>query len=439
MAHPYSGITRRRFLYLTSLSACSLAIGCATNPVTGKSQLMLVSEGDEIALDRQSSPHQFSADYGQVQDPTLVDYIDSVGRPIAAVTHRPDMPYRFVPLNASYVNAYTFPAGSVGITRGILIGMESEAELASLIGHELGHVNARHTAQRMTKGALTSVLITGVSTYVGSAYGDYQDLAAGLGGIAAGALLARYSRDNEREADALGMQYMVQAGYHPRGQIELMDMLRSLSKGKPNVIEVMFATHPMSEERYQTAVKKSFKLAEGRRDLVEKRERYMDTTAALRSISAAIEQMQKGDRTMMGKKYGEAEGHYKQALRLAPGDYAGLLSMAKCQLALERPDAAKKYAEDAVNAYPAEPQALHVRGFSSLRLANYGDAYDDFSAYEKKLPGNPNTVFFKGYCLEKRGRRQEAADHYIRYLDKVRSGEYAEYAYQRLVEWGYVK
>ena len=105
------GMTRRHFLRLTAMSGAGLALGCATSPVTGRRQLMLVSEDDELRIDKQHSPHQFSADYGILQDSALNAYIDRTGKRIGSLTHRPHLPYSFRGVNATYVNAYTFPGG----------------------------------------------------------------------------------------------------------------------------------------------------------------------------------------------------------------------------------------------------------------------------------------------------------------------------------------
>ena len=105
--------------------------GCATNPVTGKQQLMLLSENQEIQIDKKNSPHQFSSDYGKVQDKALNMYINSTGKKMAARTHRTNMPYSFRAVNATYVNAYAFPGGSIAVTRGILLSLDNEAELAA--------------------------------------------------------------------------------------------------------------------------------------------------------------------------------------------------------------------------------------------------------------------------------------------------------------------
>ncbi len=435
----WNAITRREFLWLTSLSSASLLFGCATNPVTGKSQLMLMSEEEEIQIDKQISPHQFSADYGPLQDKPLDNYIDQTGKKMVAMTHRHQVPYSFRGVNATYVNAYAFPGGSIAVTRGILLALENEAELAALLGHELGHVNARHTAEQMSKSKLANVLVSGASIFAGTQSAALGQLTSQLGMVGAGALLASYSRDNEREADALGLEYMVKTGYNSEGFVGLMDMLRSLSKHKPSAIELMFATHPMSDERYQTAVNAVGTEYRFAKKLPLHRDRYMDNTANLRAIKGAIEAMQTGETAMAKEKFGDAETHLKKALAQAPNDYAGLLMMSKCLLAQKKNDQAKPYAEKAKTVYPQEAQGCHVSGIINLRLKNFEAAYQEFIDCEKLLPGNPNTLFFKGYSLEGMQQIKASANAYYQYLQIVNQGRQAQHAYQRLVEWGYIK
>lgn len=110
-----TGLTRREFIWMSSLTAAGILTGCAINPVTGQSQLMLVSEDSEIQIDKKNSPRQFSVDYGTIQDNVLNNYIHQTGKKISSVTHRPNMPYSFRCVNASYVNAYAFPGGSIAV------------------------------------------------------------------------------------------------------------------------------------------------------------------------------------------------------------------------------------------------------------------------------------------------------------------------------------
>ncbi len=432
-------MTRRDFLWLSCLGTAGFITGCAVNPVTGKKQLLLMSESQEIGIDQQNSPHQFSADYGAVLDKDLNSYITQIGKSIAATSHRPQMPYSFRCVNATYINAYAFPGGSIAVTRGILVNLENEDELAALLGHEIGHVNARHTAERMTKNLFLNAAVALGSAYVSTQNETYGTLVAGLGGIGAGMLLAHYSRDDERQADALGLEYMSNAAYNPRGMVGLMDLLRSLSRHKPSSIEMMFSTHPMSDERYKTAKNASeTKYGEfTKRSL--KTKRYMDRTASLRKIKPVIEALQAGESQMMNQQYGKAERQFRDALKKAPHDYTALLLMTKCQLAQENAKEALQYAKKAVQVYPREAQGHHISGISHLMARQYGEAFQRFDEYEQMLPGNPNTIFLKGISQENMQHIEKAAQEYKRYLQAVQQGEQADHARQRLTEWGYLK
>lgn len=436
------GLSRRDFLALMSASALGAAMGgCAVNPVTGEQQLMLLSEGQEVAIDREQSPHQFSADFGVSLDTGLNRYLHTLGLELALLSHRPEMPYSFQVVNANYLNAYAFPGGTVGVTRGIMLEMEDEATLAALLGHELGHVNARHAAQRMTRGLIAQVAVAGASVALSNS-GDHKGLAPlvqGLGGLGAGALLAHYSRDNEREADALGMEYAARAGRNPGGMVSLHRLLVEQSRQKPNALEMMFATHPMSSERLATTEESMAKRYRDYRNLPTLRERYLDNTAGVRRLKPAIEAEQAGEKEMAKEAFAAAEPLFKKALRAAPEDYPGLLLMSRCQYGLGRKRDAVRYAEAAHKVYPQEPQALQLAGIARLETGNHAGALRYFNEYQQRLPGNPNTVFLKGLALENLGQRLEAAREYARYLQQAGGGGQTPYARQRLVEWGVIK
>jgi predicted Zn-dependent protease len=434
-----NNITRRKFLQIASVSAAGFAYGCAVNPVTGKSQFILISEDKEISIDKQNSPYQFSADYGRIQDQSLNDYLNRTGKAMATRTHRPNMPYSFQGVNATYINAYAFPGGTIAATRGILLSLDNEAELAALFGHELGHVNMRHTAQRMSKSMLTQAVVGGLAVYAGTKDPAYSKVASTLGMIGAGVLLASYSRDNEREADALALEYMTKSGYNPNGCGGLMDMLRSMSKHKPNTLELMFSTHPMSDERYRTTMQEIRTKYHTDTNKPIYRERYMDHTAGLRKIKTAIESLQNGEKEMANQKYGSAEGHFQKALSIEPNDYAGLLMMSQCQMMMKNYSRAEQYAENAGQIFPQEPGSRHLNGLAKLNQNKFSRAYDEFEKYNKMLPGNPNTTFFKGYCLEMMKQIKAAAEEYKTYLQAVNQGENAKHAYQKLIDWGYIK
>lgn len=427
-------ISRRQMLWLIGVSALS---GCATSPVGGGSILVGMSEEEEKAVDKQVAPQQFSQDYGAVQDASVNQYLSDVGRRLDAQTHRPQMPYSYRVLNANYVNAYTFPGGAMGVTRGIIVDLDDEAELAALLGHELGHVNARHAAQRQGQAMVAQVAVTGVSI-IGQAagYGDLANLGSQLG---ASALLSSYSRDNEREADALGQEYMVRAGYPAHGMVGLQQLLVDQQKESPSMLQTMFSTHPMSSERRDTArqMAETKYAASNKRDVG--RERFMDNTASLRRIKPTIDACQKGEAAMAGKEYGKAEERFRTALKATPRDYAANVLMAKCLSEQDKDAQAMEYAQAAARIYPQEGQAQKLAGVLALGQKNPAQAYEHLERYDRLLPGDAGVTFLKGVSLEGLGRRQEAAGQYSTYLKRVRQGKAAEYAYSRLQGWGYLK
>ncbi|NHC06447.1 M48 family metalloprotease [Azonexus fungiphilus] len=430
----HNRLSRRDVLWLFGAAALS---GCAQSPVGGQSILVGMSEADEKAVDRQVAPQQFSQDLGPVQDASVNAYVSSVGERLDKLTHRPQMPYSYRVLNANYVNAYTFPGGAMGVTRGILVDLQNEAELAALLGHEMGHVNARHAAQRQGQTMVAQIAAAGASIAASSS--EWGGLVAIGSQLGASALLSSYSRDNEREADALGQEYMVRAGYPASGMTALHQLLVDQQKETPGLLQTMFSSHPMNSERRDTArrLAESKYAASLKRD--PGRERFMDSTAALRRIKPTISACQKGEVAMAGKQYARAEGEFRNALQKTSRDYAANLLMAQCLQAQDRDREALAYAETAKQIYPQEAQAHKLAGVLALGLKDPGAAYAGLDQYDRLLPGDAGVGFLKGVALEGMGRRQEAARQYSTYLNRNRQGKAAEYAYSRLRGWGYVK
>jgi predicted Zn-dependent protease len=229
---------------------------------------------------------------------------------------------------------------------------------------------------------------------------------------------------------------MTRGGYNADGMVGLMDVLRKESREKPSMIETMFSSHPMSDERYATARREAEGKYAASRAARIRRERYMDSTAQLRAVKPAIEAQQHGEAALARRNIDEATQHFAQALKLAPNDYTGLMLMTKVQLGQKRLAEAEGYVDRAVAANPGEPQALGLGGIVKLALKKPELAYQRFDAYDKALPGNPNATFFKGVAMESMQNRNQAARFYAQYLQVVRQGQQAQYAQQRLQQWG---
>ena len=242
----------RRGSYLFLIAAAAALAGCVgvLNPVTGEEDWSTVTEEQELALGAEAH-QQLLAEYGYYDDSALQAYVAEVGERLLPHTHRPDFPYQFTVLDSEEVNAFATP-GYVYVTRGILAQMQSEAELAALLGHELAHITARHTARQIGQRQTVDALCWLVERVGGK---KVVSQACEVGGMAH---LGRYSRDAEREADRLGAEYATAAGYDPAAMRNLLQGLRDMERmradaGHPDAGGGWFATHPHTGERLQEA------------------------------------------------------------------------------------------------------------------------------------------------------------------------------------------
>jgi predicted Zn-dependent protease len=436
-------LNRRLFLQVGGLSAVSILTGCMINPVTGKSELSFMGQQDEIGIDKEYSPKQFSNDYGVLQDQSINAYINNIGLTLARKTHRPDMPYSFRATNAYYMNAYTFPGGTVAITRYLLAKLENEEQLAAILGHELGHVNARHTAAIMTRSTLLQGALALGSLAAGKQFGETNPLLAqslNLAGALGGQLyLASYSRDNEREADDLGQLYMARSNYNPIGMADAMNVLNKEHQSNPNAVEILFATHPMTRERYETTKTRANTQYKDLANQPTNKERYLDVTAPLRAQLPIMKSLSEGDKAMEKKNLAEAENHYLNAVAQGSADYAANCRMGEFYVATKRTQQALPYLQRARQLYPGEARAAKVLGTGYAQNGMWDQALNQFNDADRLLPGNPEMTFLKGLCHEGMGDRDMAARHYASYLKVSKEGKEAEYAYSRLVSWGFIR
>ena len=222
----------------------ALVLGCAVNPATGARQLSLVSESQEIAMGREYDP-QVVSQMGLYPDSALQRYVSNLGMQMARASERPNLPWSFRVLDDPLVNAFAVPGGFIYITRGILAHMDSEAELAGILGHEIGHVTARHSVNQMSRQQLAQLGL-GVGMILRPELQQFGDLA----GAGLGLLFLKYGRDDEYESDDLGVRYMRQAGYNPRELASVFRTLAALSgEGGGGRPPEWASTHPFPENR----------------------------------------------------------------------------------------------------------------------------------------------------------------------------------------------
>jgi predicted Zn-dependent protease len=236
--------------------------GCAVNPVTGRRELSLVSPQQELSLGSEGYKAAVE-EYGLYADPALQAYVNEVGQKVAAASHLPSLAWHFTVLDDPTVNAFAMPGGYIYITRGILAHLNSEAQLAGVLGHEIGHVTHRHTAEQMTQQQLYGLGL-GVASTASKTVAKYSDLAQqGLS-----LLFLKYSRDDETEADELGVSYAAAAGYDPREIPGTYAMLKRVSDRSGQRLPGFLSTHPDPGNREVTTAALAQRAVQGRSDLV---------------------------------------------------------------------------------------------------------------------------------------------------------------------------
>jgi predicted Zn-dependent protease len=223
-----------------------LSVSCAVNPVTGNREFMLISESAEISLG-QETDQQIRSQYGVYDDPALTEYVSGIGATMVDHTHRPNLTYHFAVLDTPVVNAFAVPGGYIYVTRGILAMMNSEAELAVVLGHELGHVNARHSVRSMSK-----MILVQVGLAVGSALNETFAEITGVAGIGIQLLFLKFSRDDEHQADQLGVQYSRSGNYNPEKMVDFFSSLQKLGDlSGGHSLPGFLSTHPLTKDRIE--------------------------------------------------------------------------------------------------------------------------------------------------------------------------------------------
>jgi predicted Zn-dependent protease len=426
---------KMRLKFGHSILATALLAGlsaCVVNPVTGEREFAMVSEAQEIQLGEENYDYMQQAGGGEYDvDPELSAYVNGVGQRLVAASHElavteRQLPYEFVVLNSSVPNAWALPGGKLAINRGLLTEIDSEAELAAVLGHEIVHAAARHSAKQMERGTWLQIGVIGTAILTGDS--GYSDLAVGGASVGAQLLSQSYGRGAELESDEYGMRYMSKAGYDPQGAIALQQTFVRLSEGREtDWLSGLFASHPPSQERvdankrtaatlppggetgvdrYQAAMKRTVDLKpaydaydEGRKALADE-----DADLAIEKANAAIELFSgeahfyalRGDARYTGKQYDEAITNYDIAIR-------------------RRDDFFQYYLQ---------------RGLSKEKLGNNQSAKTDLEKSNELFP-TAIAHYSLGNIAVKQGERQKAIEHYT--MVAGGQGEIAEAAREALV------
>ena len=412
-----------RLLVVATLAA-SMA-GCAVNPVTGKPDFMMVSESQELALGEQNYAPMQQAEGGVYDiDPGLTAYVRDIGNKLAAVSDR-QLPYEFVVLNNSVPNAWALPGGKIAVNRGLLTELNSEAELAAVLGHEIVHAAAKHSAQQMSRGVIlqTAVLATAMVTGDNS----FGQFAVGSAAVGAQLLNSTYGRGAELESDKYGMTYMSRAGYDPSGAVMLQETFVRLSEGQDaDWLSGLFASHPPSRARVDANIKTAASLPPGGELGVERYQAAMKETMAAKPAYDAYDD---GRKALAEEKSEEALALANKAIELFPqeGHFYALrgdvrLVDGKFDMATKNYDSAIKRRDDYFYYYLR-------RGLAEKELGDLDTAKSDLERSIEMLPTGP-AHFVLGDIEAEQGNDRKAMEHYA--IVAKSGGEIGQAATQKL-------
>lgn len=403
-----------------------LLTGCSVNPVTGERQLSLIGEGQELAMGAEQYTPTQQTQGGQFYiDPELTLYVSEVGQKLARVSDRPDLPYEFVVLNSSVPNAWALPGGKIAVNRGLLTKFEDEAQLASVLGHEIVHAAARHSVQRMQQGMLISAGVAGL----GFALSDNEWAGLLMGGAAVGAqlALAQYGQGDELESDHYGILYMKKAGYDPQAAVELQEIFLELSKGQQaGFVNGLFATHPPSAKRVRENSKLVSEIGGGG---YRGADVYKKKTSTLRKVQPAYDAH---DQAMKLASDGDMNGALKkvnEAINLLPREAMFYSLRGRIYQEQNKHDKASADFDKAVSLYPEMFVYRLHNGLTALQLNNLDKARDNLTRANQVVP--TSIAFLRlGDIAVKDNNRKEAIAYYSTAAES--SGEIAEEARRKL-------
>ncbi|OEC36675.1 Putative Zn-dependent protease [Pseudomonas cuatrocienegasensis] len=368
---------------LVCVAALLVLAGCAVNPATGRNNFVMMSEQQELDLGQRYN-QEIAKQNPRHANEALQAYVQQIGERVARASHRSQLDYRFTLVDSPDVNAFALPGGYIYIHRGLLAYLNSEAELAAVLGHEVGHVTARHSVQQQSQSTAWGLL--GQAVAIGTGIGAAGDLTNALGG----ALVSGYGRDMELEADGLGAQYLARSGYDPQAMIGVVEVLKNQEtfardqaarRGQPQPASGyhgLFDTHPDNDRRLQEVLGPARALATG--------QQLINREAFLKHLD--------------GLPFGDSEATgVRRGQRFYHADLDFTLGFAPGWSLVNRPDALIIHSADQQafvamtledNAQRLAPEAfLRQRAGSSALQAGTRWTAGEFQGYTALLAGNP--------------------------------------------------
>ncbi len=420
-------LNRRDFVKSTGLALLTFSLPSCGGATSRGTFLNLLPEEKEIQIGKSYVPYAIEEFDGLYPDGEAKDYVRGVGFSLAKKAER-KLPYEFYLVNSSQVNAFALPGGPVMITRGLFLRLNSESELANVLAHELGHINARHHARFLEKQFGLSLLLNIGALLVGNK--PYGEALIQFGQIGASLLSLKFSRDQEREADRYGLIYAYRAGYDPMGMIKVFELFKSMEKGgRP---PEWLSTHPLPETRIQEARKiiESLKPEGG---FISDTQDFQRIKSKLLNTKDSFEEFERGKKAFANKDQRQALLHFQRAIEMYPQNYMARAYTA--YILANRGDLAQ--AEDqsslALQTMPHVFLTNYIHGYVKFLRRDYRGSLNYLQRANQLIPDHASTHYYLGRDYEALGQVSKAIEHYKAALELSQGkAPWAEDARERL-------
>lgn len=389
---------------------------CAVNPVSGEREFMLVSEEQEVSIGKEASPSLKWEFGGPYEDSALEAYLDSIVKDLWKNSERPNLPVKFHIQNTSLPNAFALP-GYVAITRGLLSEMENEAQFAAVMGHEIGHVMARHTAKRISRMQLQQLGIAIGGAALQGKKGS--DALLAIGAMGSSLLLLKYDRNQEIQADRLGVKYMAALGYEPHEALSAHKVLEKSvdnyikrlgkSRGEDSFISNLLSTHPRAEVRLTEIQDMIDQLPPySLKDDGKFGNKFQTETRKINEINKIYHIYDKAEQDYMEKKYSEAEKGLQEAIKLnsSQAPFHNLYGFINLQQ--KNYEEADKAFGKALSIDTGYQPSIYGKGLSYYYKGNYDKAVLEFKKSLVEFPGHAQTHYGLGKSYYQMNRYDEA-------------------------------
>lgn len=397
----------RKLIFTLVIIIAVSTSACGTNPVTKKREFQIVSESQEISIGKQNyGPARQSQGGDYVLDPELTAYVQSIGNKLAAVSDR-QLPYEYTIINDSTPNAWAMPGGKIAFNRGLLYELNSEAELAAVMGHEMVHAAARHGAKGMERGLFLQGAMIAVG--IGAQNTDYSKLIVGGAQVGAQLVTSKYGRDAESESDLYGMKYMKKAGYDPSAAVDLQETFVRLSADrKSSFIDGLFASHPPSPERVAANKVTLAQIGAGG-DLGK--EVYAQKVSKLKSTQAAYKAYDEAVKALAAKDIAKATLLVQQAIAGEPREARFQELLGDIALTKKKPEEALVFYDKAIKMQPDYFKPHIQSGIALFNMGRKQEAEAFLKRANELLPTAPGHALL-GQIAEDRGETELALQHY---------------------------